>query len=441
MSLSMLSNNKMSNFGLGFNSELAIFQPPVINVGIERLQWLEISPISQLTEDGSVDIVIPVSGSQYLDLKRSRIHVKAKIVKQDGSNCEKGDIVSPVNLWLSSLFSQVNVYLQQKLIGSAGTNYPYKAYLEVLLNYGIDAKESQCQTQLYYKDDSEAMDQTNPDKAPVNPGLIWRNKLSKNSAIVDMEGPLYIDFFQTNRYLINNVETRIKLFQSKNAFRLMAAGDSPSYRVIITEVIFKACKVTLSPDMIAAHDETIQKTPALYPFTRTEVKTFAIPKGAYNFSLNDMFQNEVPTRVIVAFVDGSTYSGDYKKNPFNFKHYDLEFLCCYVDGQSIPSKAIQPNFKAGNYIEAYQNLFTGLRKESLDLGLYCSRTDFASGYSLFCFDNKSELLDGSHFSNTTHGNLTLEGRFSSQLPETINVLVYASFPALLQIDQSRGVIF
>ena len=113
----MLTNNKMSNFGLGFNSELAIFQPPVINIGIERLQWLEISRISQLTEDGSVDIVIPGSGSQYLDLKHSRIHVKGKIVKQDDSNCEKGDIVSPVNLWLSSLFNQVNVYLQQKLIG------------------------------------------------------------------------------------------------------------------------------------------------------------------------------------------------------------------------------------------------------------------------------------------------------------------------------------
>ena len=65
------------------------------------------------------------------------MYVKARILKGDGTDCGDEDIVSPVNLWIASLFSQVNVYLQQKLISTATTNYPYKAYLEVLLNYGI----------------------------------------------------------------------------------------------------------------------------------------------------------------------------------------------------------------------------------------------------------------------------------------------------------------
>lgn len=426
---------------MGFNSELLLFQPPVINTGIDQLQWLEISPISQLTEDSAVDIVIPGSGPQYLDLKRSRLYVKAKIVKEDGTACTETDKVTPVNLWLQSLWSSVNVYFQQRLVSSAGTNYPYKAYLEVLLNYGIDAKESQCQTQLYYKDTAGAMDAVDPMSAPVNQGLIRRNNLAKNSAIVDLEGPIFSDVFQTDRYLINGVETRIKLFPSKNPFRLMADGESPKYKVILTEVKFKACKVTLSPELIAAHAQTIKKTPAIYPFTRTDVKTYAVSSGQYNISLNDMFQNEVPTRIIVGFIGGSAYSGDYKKNPYNFKHFDLEFLSIYVDGQSVPSKAIQPNFAANNYIEAYQSLFSGLRKDSLDLGLYCTREDFAKGYTLFAFDLKSEILDHTHYASARHGNVSLEARFSKALPETINVLVYASFPSQLQVDESRAVTF
>ena len=425
---------------LGFNSELLLFHPPVTNVGVEQIQWLHIAPISQITEESAIDFVIPGSGSQYLDLRRSRLYVKAKIVKEDGSDCTSDDTVSPVNLWMSSLFSQVNVYLQQTLVSSSGTNNSYKSYLEVLLNYGIDAKESQCQTQLYYKDSAGAMDETDPLGSPINQGLFQRHAIAKNSAIVDMEGPIYADIFEINRYLINGVEVRVKLFPSKSPFHLMGKTEG-KYKTIIQQVILKACKVSVSPDVIAAHGETIKKTPAIYPYTRTNVKSFAVAKGQYTVNLTDMFQGEVPTRVVIGFVGASAYSGDYKKNPYNFQTYKLEYLSVDVDGQSVPSRALQPNFTSNNYIEAYQNLFSGLGKDSLDQGLFCSRSDFPKGYSLYVFDLKSELADSSHQASQRHGNLSMEARFADPLPETINVIVYANFPAQLKIDESRAISF
>ena len=68
---------------MALNSELMLFQPPVVNEGIEYLQWIECRPVNQITEDGSIDIHVKASGSQYLDLQRSRLYVKAKI-------CERG---------------------------------------------------------------------------------------------------------------------------------------------------------------------------------------------------------------------------------------------------------------------------------------------------------------------------------------------------------------
>ena len=38
------------------------------------------------------------------------------------------------------------------------------------------------------------------------------------------------------------------------------------------------------------------------------------------------------------------------------------------------------------------------------------------------------------------GNLKLETRFEKPLEETINILVYANFPSLLRIDQTRNII-
>ena len=85
---------------MALNSELMLFQPFVVNEGIEYLQWIECRPVNQITEDGSIVIHIKASGSQYLDLQRSCFYVKAKIVNEDGGNLVAADVVTPVNLWL-----------------------------------------------------------------------------------------------------------------------------------------------------------------------------------------------------------------------------------------------------------------------------------------------------------------------------------------------------
>ena len=81
---------------MALNSELMLFQPPVVNEGIEYLQWIECRPVNQITKDGSIDIHVKASGSQYLDLQRSRFYVKAKIVNEDGGNLVAADVVTSV---------------------------------------------------------------------------------------------------------------------------------------------------------------------------------------------------------------------------------------------------------------------------------------------------------------------------------------------------------
>ena len=61
----------------------------------------------------------------------------------------------PVNLLLHSLFSDVEVSLNETPVTSSNNTYAYRAYIETLLSYGTTAKQSQLTSQLYYKDDSE----------------------------------------------------------------------------------------------------------------------------------------------------------------------------------------------------------------------------------------------------------------------------------------------
>ena len=59
--------------------------------------------------------------------------------------------------------------------------------------------------------------------------------------------------------------------------------------------------------------------------------------------------------------------------------------------------------------------------------------------TLVVFDLSSEVTDAAIQAVRKQGNLQLEIRFASALPEAINVLLYASFPGEIKIDQARSI--
>ena len=71
----------------------------------------------------------------YVDKSKSRVRVSIKITKADGTPSLKKDKVCLGNLGLHSLFRQVDINLNQRLItASIGSYYPYKAYFDTILN-------------------------------------------------------------------------------------------------------------------------------------------------------------------------------------------------------------------------------------------------------------------------------------------------------------------
>ena len=60
--------------------------------------------------------------------------------------------VGPVNMFLQSLFSQVDVSLNGTPVMTALDTYSYRAYIKTLLSYGVDAKNTQLTACLYRRD-------------------------------------------------------------------------------------------------------------------------------------------------------------------------------------------------------------------------------------------------------------------------------------------------
>ncbi|GFW61601.1 uncharacterized protein F54H12.2 [Trichonephila clavipes] len=185
-------------------SELELFNLTGTQTVIQDGQWKQFHPLSNVFDNAPVEFHISGSVEDYIDLSQTQLYVKAKIVKVDNTPITKDDIIGPVNLFLHSLFSQVDVSLNDRVVSNSSNTYPYRSYIETLLNHGYDSKTSQLTAELFYKDSDD--------------GLKKRTEFFKESATVDMIGCIHSDLFHQDRLLLNLVDLKIKLIRSKPEF-------------------------------------------------------------------------------------------------------------------------------------------------------------------------------------------------------------------------------
>ena len=155
------------------------------------------------------------------------------------------------------------------------TNYPYKAIFNVLLS---NAEENSLQAQFFYKDTSGFVDDVDC-RTGSNVGLFDRHLLTSQGSVVDMEGQIYMDICQQERYLLNGVQINYKFWPSRDSFCLMSCDAKP-YRVEVTEAVLKVCYVKLNPVVLLAHNETLQKQEALYPYKNRQLSALVYPRDS-----------------------------------------------------------------------------------------------------------------------------------------------------------------
>ena len=131
-------------------------------------QHVEHRPIANLTSEGPVEFLVKGAGEQYLDLANSYLYAECKVVNADGSDLNNGTHVAPINNLLHSLFSQVDIQLNNNMVSPSTNTYGYRAYLETLFNYGEDAKNSWLTMQLLYQDVARKFDGGDPTDATRN---------------------------------------------------------------------------------------------------------------------------------------------------------------------------------------------------------------------------------------------------------------------------------
>src|ERR1700733_11159220 len=240
-------------------SELDLFIVPPTQTSIEAGTYVEYNPISSISQGAPIEFSITGAGQDYLDLSNTQLYVRAQIVRANDNAIDDTDHVGPVNLLLHSLFSEVDISLNDTLVTASNNTYAYRSYLETILSYGAAAKTSQLTSALFYKDTARHFEDGNPHDANAqNIGFKSRSALTEEGRVVDMIGGIHSDLFFQDRFLPNDVNIRIRLVKNKDAFFLMSTGAAATYKIRILECKLYVRKVKPSPSVFLAHAKAIR---------------------------------------------------------------------------------------------------------------------------------------------------------------------------------------
>ncbi len=209
-----------------------------------------------------------------------------------------------------------------------------------------------------------------------------------------------------------------------------------------TEIYLQVAYVKPSPGVLMGVGHALEKNhKALYPFTRSELRTFNIPEQYQDIYLDNIFQDIVPSLIMVGLVDGRAKNSSFNKNPFNFQPYDVRQVGISVDGAYVPGLPQKVNFDNGqNYVAAYKN-FMGCHRTSAD-NVGITLAQFKDGFTLFTFSLQNEAGGDDPEKNLAlvrHGSVRLEMIFGTKLPHTVSIVVYCEYPSMFTIDKVRRV--
>ncbi|XP_069072052.1 uncharacterized protein F54H12.2-like [Pleurodeles waltl] len=419
-------------------SELDPFSLKPTQTSIENSFFMEVSPLAALTPLAPIEFYVSGSTDMYLDLNNTLLHLVCKITKASGTNIEDDAKVAPIACPIATMFNQVDINLGDRLVTQSDNMYAYRAYIESILNYSREALDIQLLAGLFYKDTEAHLEDTALDGSNV--GFKKRASFAAGSRQFDLLGRIHSDLFFQDKLLINGIDLKIKLNRNKDAFCLIS-GDAEQYKLVILSVSLLVKRVKVSQSVRLAHATALQLLNAKYAIERRALKIFSIPAGTRLTLQQNLFLGQLLKLIIIGFVDNTAFSGLYTSNPFNFKHYDINYAVLVHEGAVIPAKPLTPSFGTSNFVREYLGLVSITGKHLRDSGIIVSRERYGSGYTLFAFNLTSDMEDGDHYNLIKNGNLKAEIHFTQALTTNVNMVVFSVFDSIIQVNHACQLMF
>ena len=389
---------------------------------VQNVQWVEYRSANQLNGN-VIDILVPGSGD-FIDLRRSFLSVKFKVTKADGTALIATDFISTTNNMLSSLWSQVEVYLNGTLVSPNVNLFPYTSMFTTYLEKSLRQKAALMKSSGYYHDTARYANTENPDTS-FNQGLKSRYGLISLSKQCNLYGPLPVDILETKKWLVGGVDVQIRLSRSSPEFFFMKATTLTTVpKIELLDVFYHVCRITPKPEVLLAQNIAISQNMFRYEYQRRRNHVIPVKSGATFLQEDQMFNNVIPA--------------NYTENPFFIQLAGVSSIALYINDMSLPAQPIKLDITNSDYLQAYMNVYTGYGQDTEDFTNGITPEEFFHAYAFYVFDLKGGVGTGL-LDVKQKENVRLEVNYKTALTTDMAVVVHGIFPDTFSIDSSRNV--
>lgn len=428
------------------------FSGPSLSTNEEDSYQMIVRPMSSIDNAAPLTYVFSTDNSHYCDMSSLVHFLKVRLMKKDrttqipppaGDNADgNGQKVAPINYFSNTLFSSCDTYLNQNLVQSSNNLYGYLSFFQSFLSFGQNVKKNQMAAAGFYADSGEI--DTNALRTAMNldtcgnKGLRERYKLSRCSKVMSVVAPLHIDLCAQNRYLLNRTEVKIRLTRAEPKFGLIS-NDSDDFSYVIDDAYLMVRMVRPAASLRTAVEELLEQPGQMvkYPYKSSECRFYSFSGGSTTLAEPNLYTGPLPVRIAFGLVDTTSFNGDFKTSPLNFKHYSVTDTDLKINGESINNEPMRINMDNDDYIAPYFWMYRNTGGY-FDNEAIISYEQFKNGYFIYVYDL---TVDSLHARGLFHpprsGTISLDIRLKEAPDVPVTLIVMMEIEKILYADKDR----
>ena len=280
----------------------------------------------------------------YVDLRQSFFALKLKFVKSRGYNIYKSKEkkkehkdesvvftetgtddeeeeevarVTYVNSIMHSMFSNVEVYINNQQIYNSNGLYAHKSYSPNNCKAAISEYKVVLHCESY---DNEQGPEHNSNPLP-DPFFTRRMKLLSRPDGFMLYAKLGIDFFSFSELFYRNRKIRLRLIRARINFYMIS--DNPNVSLGIVDCSLYTRRIALKDDYHKKRMDMLAYAPVENNYFETLAKTFIIPGTQNQFIEENIFNKAPIRRIAFAMNTNSAFTGSFTENSFWYQQFDL----------------------------------------------------------------------------------------------------------------------
>jgi len=426
--------------------EFDLFENIPVQTAIEATVYENIPPKSQLNSGAHVEFNFSTGNKEYLKPNDTHLQTRFRVKLRKIDNTPILDTdwekVSLVNNFAHSMWSQVDLYINDVCVSSSLPTYAVMAYFQSIVNASNEACETYQKLAGFGKNDLFTDQNKIHSPNPARTSLIKPNATQVDKDVgrmCEVWAPLCLDFLKQNKNLMPRMDIKLRLIPARPEF-LFQCNDTN----ILPSIVFDDIQLHYTLRRISGHihdalEQSWEISPVKYPINKTEVRTHIVDAGVTNRNLDNLIIGPMPRKVYVAFVDNQAIGGAYTKNPFYFHHQNISSISCYVDSTLIDGRPQKPDHQLPYFAQEYINFLRCSGQFNNGIRTTITPEQYKEGYTIFAWDLTKSKSDGVHKSGfidipDKSATLRISIDFNTPLAQPISAIVYCEYDDQILIN-------